>query len=114
MYSLNGIFEFEQLVTGYYMIEETEFPAGYVKMSGNPTFKVEVDAANGFTVTLISNPDNLLRLESNKLTIIVGNTPGAALPNTGGPGAGVYRLPGALMIALSTAALALRRKRRMQ
>ena len=85
-YTLNGEFVFRGLPAGYYQIEETRFPDGYIKLSGNPRFKVEENANHELVVTLINNPDNLLRLEDDKLTIIVGNPPGAALPNTGGPG----------------------------
>ena len=111
-YTLNGVFEFEQLTVGYYKIEEIEFPAGYVKLTDDPTFKVELDDTDGFTITLIKNPDNLLRLVDGELTIIVGNPPGVALPNAGGPGTTLFTSLGAMLIALAGAGLVWMRKRR--
>ena len=109
-YTLNGVFEFQGLPAGYYQIEETRFPDGYIKLSGNPRFKVEENASHELVVTLINNPDNLLRLEDDKLTIIVGNTPGAALPNTGGPGTRLFTILGSILI-LGAGVLLWRRRR---
>lgn len=111
-YTLNGIFAFTDLTAGYYKIEETAFPAGYVKLSDDPTFKVELDSADGFKVTLLNNPDNMLRLEGDKLTLIIGNTPGVALPSTGGPGTRLYYLLGIMLTAFAGAGLVMRKRRR--
>ena len=105
-YTLNGVFTFEGLSAGYYQIEETRFPDGYVKISGNPRFKVEEDASQQLVITLIDNPENL-RLENNKLTIVVGNTRGVALPNTGGIGTTLFTSLGGLMTATAGAILTL-------
>ena len=109
-YTLNGEFVFRGLPAGYYQIEETRFPDGYIKLSGNPRFKVEENASHELVVTLINNPDNLLRLEDDKLTIIVGNPPGAALPNTGGPGTRLFTILGSILI-LGAGVLLWRRRR---
>ena len=109
-YTLNGVFAFEQLMTGYYRIEETAFPAGYVKLSSDPTFKVEVEASGGFKITMINNPDNLLRLDNDQLTIIVGNMPGVALPSTGGAGTQLFMILGSILI-LSAGILLWRRQK---
>ena len=110
-FPLNGVFEFEQLTVGYYKIEETKLPAGYVKMTGDPTFKVELDAQNGFKITLLNNPDNLLRLEDNALKIIIGNTPGVELPNTGGTGTRLFSLFGGILVLTSGVVLTLRKRK---
>ena len=110
-YTLNGIFSFEGLTEGFYKIEEPTFPAGYVKLSSDPTFKIEVNSSNEMEITLINNPDNLLRLEDNNLSIVVGNTPGAALPNTGGPGTNMIYLFGIMLTAFASAALVMRKRR---
>ena len=110
-YTLNGVFTFEGLSAGYYQIEETRFPDGYVKISGNPRFKVEEDASQQLVITLIDNPENI-RLENNKLTIVVGNTPGVALPNTGGIGTTLFTALGGLMTATAGAILTLASFRR--
>ena len=107
-YTLNGVFTFEGLSVGYYEIEEINFPAGYVKVSSDPTFKIEANASNELTITLLNNPDNLLRLVDGELTIIVGNTPGAALPNTGGIGTGFFTALGAVLNGTAGAVLSLK------
>ena len=111
-YTLNGIFSFEGLTEGFYKIEEPTFPAGYVKLSSDPTFKIEVNSSNEMEITLINNPDNLLRLEDNNLSIVVGNTPGVALPNTGGPGTNLIYLFGIMLTALAGTGLLMKRSRR--
>ena len=109
-YTLNGTFVFQGLQEGYYQIEETRFPDGYIKVSGNPRFKVEENASHELVVALINNPDDLLRLADNTLTIIVGNTPGAALPNTGGPGTRLFTILGSIL-TLGAGVLLWRRRR---
>ena len=111
-YTLNGIFSFEGLTEGFYKIEEPTFPAGYVKLSSDPTFKIEVNSSNEMEITLINNPDNLLRLEDNNLSIVVGNTPGAALPNTGGPGTNMIYLFGIMLTGLAGTGILMKRRRR--
>ena len=109
-YTLNGKFVFQGLQEGYYQIEETRFPDGYIKVSGNARFKVEENANHELEISLISNPDNLLLLEDNKLTIVVGNTPGIALPNTGGPGTRLFTILGSIL-TLGAGVLLWRRRR---
>ena len=109
-YTLNGVFAFEDLSIGYYKIEETQFPAGYVKMSEDPAFKVELDD-NKYKITMIGNSDNICLID-NDLTIIIGNTPGVALPSTGGPGTRLYYLLGIMLTAFAGAGLVMRKRRR--
>ena len=109
-YTLNGVFEFEDLTPGYYKLEETVHPAGYVGLSEAPTFKVERDnsTSSGFKVTLINNPDNMLRVKDGGLIIVVGNEPGKPLPNTGGPGVTLVYALGTLMVLAAGGLLARR------
>lgn len=100
-YTLNGSFTFEDLPIGFYQIEETAFPNGYIQLNSNPTFKIEVNASNELFITLINNPDNLLRLVDGELTIVFGNTPGAALPHTGGPGTVMFTILGTVLLAFA-------------
>ena len=46
-------------------------------------------------------------------TFTVGNTPGAALPNTGGPGTNLIYLIGSILLAFAGGGLLMRRKRRV-
>ena len=114
-YTLNGVFTFEDLPAGYYKIEETEFPAGYVKLSGDPTFKVELDAnaTNKVKITLIDDLGGLVRLEDDGLSIVVGNTAGTALPNAGGPGTMLLYLLGAALVGLGAAGMVMQRRRQV-
>ena len=113
-YTLNGSFVFQGLSAGYYQIEETRFPNGYVQLSDNPRFKLEEKENHELEISLIiRNPDNLLHLEDNKLTIVVGNAPGAALPSTGGMGTAVFTVTGGAMALLALVLLLKRRKEQM-
>jgi len=110
-YTLNGLFSFEGLSVGYYKIEETNLPAGYVKWSSDPTFEVKANTSNELMIRLINNPGNLLKLVDGELTIFVGNTPGTQLPQTGGIGTTLFTAIGGLMTATAGAILAIRKKR---
>ena len=114
-YTLKGEFTFEKLTQGYYVIDEIAFPPGYVQVSGNPSFQVTLNASNEFELTIINNPENLLRLVEDEdkdiFTIIVGNTPGVALPATGGPGTRILTILGIILIL--GAGVLLWRKRRL-
>lgn len=109
-YTRNGEFVFRDLSAGYYQMEETDFPDGYIKLTANPRFKVEANDNHRLEITLINNPDDLLRLEGNKLTIVVGNTPGAELPNSGGPGTIWIYLIGSILLLGCGTLLAARRR----
>ena len=111
-YTLNGVFTFQGLTVGYYKIEETSFPAGYVKLSSDPTFKVEANDSNELIITILYNPDNLLQLVDGELTIRVGNFPGTPLPMTGGLGTGLFTLIGGILSATAGAILTLTSWRR--
>ena len=111
-YTLNGIFSFEGLSVGYYKIEEINFPDGYVKISSNPTFMIEANESNELTITLIDNPNSLLQLVNGEMTIKFGNTPGVALPNTGGSGIGLFTLIGGILSGTAGAILTLTSCRR--
>ena len=111
-YTLNGIFSFEGLSVGYYKIEEINFPDGYVKISSNPTFMIEANESNELTITLIDNPNSLLQLVNGEMTIKFGNTPGVALPQTGGSGIGLFTLIGGILSATAGAILTLTSHRR--
>ena len=112
-YTLNGVFTFEDLTVGYYKLEETDCPPGYVRLSDSPTFKIEANDSNELVLTLIDNPDNLLKPVDGEMRIKVGNPAGAALPHTGGSGTALIYLLGLMLTGIAGAALVLRRRRRI-
>ena len=95
-----GVFTFTDLPVGIYKIVEKEYPNGYVHVTTDPIFEVVVDEDTGeLRVQIINDSNGLVRLDDkNELIIIVGNEPGAALPNTGGPGTRLFTILGSILI----------------
>ena len=115
-----GTLTFESLPDGCYMISETEPPAGYVKTQNNDIY---FDIVNGVITRYdkgyaeisraeISEETNTVNITYSKSekTFTVGNNPGAALPNTGGPGTRLFTILGSILI-LGAGALLWRRRR---
>ena len=108
-----GVFIFSNLPVGIYKIIERERPAGYVTTTSVPAFEVVVDDATGdLKINLLNNAGGLVRLVDGELTIVVGNEPGAALPNTGGPGTTLFYMIGLMLTALAGAGLVMKKRRR--
>ena len=84
---------------GIYKLSETHAPSGYIIVTRDICFKVSDGA-----VTL-TNEDGEAATYSNatlmddNTTITVANTPGAALPYTGGSGTGLFTILGSVLIA---------------
>lgn len=113
----DGKFAVDGLVRGFYEIREIEFPAGYVQADGNPRFKVVVDPQSEKLVVEALPGNDALRIVNNyndtgDNVIIYGNTPGVALPNSGGPGTTWIYLLGAILFIGAAIALASRRRTR--
>ena len=110
-----GAFSFTGLTEGYYMLDESVAPAGYVKTDKNPKFKVEdqkVILLNDDGEAVSGGNDGTVRVEnSTDSTVFVGNEPGAALPSAGGMGTTLFTMIGGLMIALAGVWLLIRRRR---
>ena len=117
--SINGI------SNGYYEIAETKLPSGYV-LIGTGKFYIHVD--NGNITLLTKDPDKVVTdwnertlTEEDKLvfdaassTFTVGNTPGVALPSTGGPGTEIFKLLGGMLVLFAGAGfILLQRKKRV-
>ena len=107
-----GVFTFTDLPVGIYKIVEKEYPKGYVHVTTDPVFEVVVDDETGdLKIQVTNNSNDLVRLDDNNdLTIILGNEPGVALPNTGGPGTRLFTIFGSFLIL--GAGVLLWRKRR--
>lgn len=102
---------------GYYEISETGIPDGYI-MVDEGKFYIKVQNRN---ITLLSKDNSKkvkewaervltdqdkLSFNSETNTFTIGNTPGAALPDTGGPGTRRIYLLGFLLTGLAAAGLA--------
>ena len=88
-----------------YWLEEVGHPEGYIITQKDIYFKIQNDRTvklcdrDGNNITVDSN--SVVQLSGNKTkgyTITVKNTPGAALPRTGGPGTKIFTILGSLMI----------------
>ncbi|MBQ9061604.1 MAG: Cna B-type domain-containing protein [Eubacterium sp.] len=106
---------------GYYEISETKSPDGYVLVNDGKFYvSVKGDEIKlllkdtGKTVTewqeqTLSDADKL-EFDAASKTVKIGNTPGASLPHTGGPGTRPFTILGSILIL--GAGLLLWRKRR--
>ena len=104
---MHGILIFDGLEPGRYELAESKIPDGYI-MDEGPYY-------------IVVNDDYTTELEVGEYTLItqsatgaseytVKNTPGASLPNCGGPGTRLYTILGTILIA--GAGLLLWRRRR--
>jgi len=114
--SEEGETSFANLGMGYYRIEETIPPAGYVN-TGTSEFYIHVDQAGVHLVKPVYDEDKhewswVAGTENNNVTLpetitftaevtaTIENEPGAELPNSGGPGTRlIYLLGGMLTLA---------------
>ncbi len=109
----DGKLRFENLQDGQYRITETKAPAGYYNGNIVIYFRIE----NG-VVTWTDSSGNVITeqtyvgYDSESKTFIVGNTPGAELPATGGPGTLAYILGGLALVLLAGALLVFRKRRK--
>ena len=122
-YTLNGNFEFKGLPAGFYKLDESVMPAGYITVASDPVFEVRLNGAtsqlegvlyqkNGNTYSEVaSGLTDMARIDAVN-TIYIANEPGAALPNTGGPGTTLIYLLGILLTGLAGAGLAMRMEKR--
>ena len=120
----NGTLSFEDLPDGQYKITEKKPPDGYLKVENNDIYfdviQGEVTRYKNEYSGSARNPDDAITGEANMITyesdndhhsFIVGNTPGAELPRTGGPGTALFALIGGLLVGTAGAALILFRKK---
>ena len=97
------------LDNGTYHLVETVAPQGYIKREdpivvviGGPT-GVSYDDGTAFPL----NPGSITYDEStDAYTLLITNSSGATLPESGGPGTGIFRLIGLVLTAGSALALA--------
>ena len=102
-----------------YRLTETNTPDGYVKLTDHVYFEVFKEGSelkarltnkNGDAITPESYPN--CELVNGKYVVTVQNTPGTALPNTGGSGTLPYILGGIALIMASALIYGFRLRRR--
>ena len=106
-----GRLSFTGLLAGRYKLVETQTPPGYIKVDNNDIyFTVSADGeivwttADGERITdKTAAADKPNQVDYESTTFTVGNTAGAALPNTGGHGTGLFYLLGMIMLFLAGA-----------
>ena len=133
----NGRLTFSNLTYGVYEIRELTPPPGYIQTE-DVTFYLRVDGgvityvqkgsnkpsewtaaqnSDGATVYFMeaqaANLDSDPPTTAANATFRVGNTPGAALTSTGGPGTNILYLLGSLMLAFGSAGFVMRKRRRV-
>ena len=129
----NGKVSFDDISLGYYEIEEAQSPTGYAFLDeADKFFYVKVDAEGVKLLEKIVSDDGIsfreverdaegkirlgnvtltLDISDNTVIFEVENTSAAALPMTGGPGAELVTLAGAILAVAAAAMILLRRPR---
>ena len=114
----NGVFTIPKggvtvldLGVGDYTLTENEAPAGYVKTLKPVKFTAGRDGVVTYT-NAADNPEPRVVSTENGKQYTIQNEPGAALPNTGGPGTRMIYLLGALLTLSAGITLVLQRRRK--
>ncbi|MBQ9064743.1 MAG: InlB B-repeat-containing protein [Blautia sp.] len=116
-----GVIKVEGLPSGDYKLTETKAPDGYIILARDIFFTVNA-SGEGEVITLktsADSDDDTFDLEmtgisvegTNKDTLVIPNTPGAALPNTGGPGTNLIYLLGIMLTGIAGAGLMMRKRK---
>lgn len=113
--SKTGVFNFEGIKNGYYMLTEVDCPVGYVKTVDHQKFKVTISGGNAVITLLDDNNQEISsgltdEIRVNNTTMKYGNTPGKELPHSGGPGTAAMYILGSMLVACSLIILRTRSK----
>ena len=103
----DGKLTFNKLVAGKYQLLETDCPDGYIKLSDAPIFEIKIDEGTGNLVVVFTDSE-LVKYDSNTITFTVMNTPGQALPMTGGIGTNGFMLLGIALAATASVLVVLK------
>ena len=124
---VQGQTSFNNLTVGYYIVTEANPPAGYV-ITGEDSFYIEVTVSGINMLAKGDGAPNTWPKNAVSYGIVktftaattatnaqakVENEPGAALPNTGGPGTSRFVLLGVMLMASAGAGFMARRKKRI-
>ncbi|MBR3170650.1 MAG: LPXTG cell wall anchor domain-containing protein [Lachnospiraceae bacterium] len=105
-----GTFQFTNLPAGYYKIEEAKYPGGYIKTIDGIKFRIEMNETTSRLEVQLENAANTVSNPDGR-SVLIGNTPGAALPNTGGPGTTITYLIGLLLTSIGAVLVMLRKRK---
>ena len=105
----NGMLTFDNLKSGRYKLEETEAPSGYIKKEGPYFIIVNPDGTTSLDTSI---PHTLITKSEDADEYTVQNEPGAALPNTGGPGSAMIYFLGIMLTGLAGAGLVMTKHRK--
>ena len=86
------------LVDGQYQLQEISPPSGYVITNSTPVTFTVAGGAITSTEGTITGVRYTAASETSDAEFIIPNEPGAALPNTGGPGTWAYTILGSILI----------------
>lgn len=110
----DGVQTIHGLPDGTYKLEEVYVPAGYITTVKYIKFDIENRVMKNVTTNTedASTIDFTAAGENSLALLKIENTPGAALPNTGGPGTCMIYLSGMALICLATAGLVMKRRQK--
>ena len=115
----NGTLTISNLPSGDYMLTETNPPAGYIIEHSDIFFTVNA-SGTGDVITTTTGKEaytdigvSTKKTTKESDTLIIPNTPGAALPSTGGPGTNLIYLLGIMLTGIAGAGLVMRKRRRI-
>ena len=96
------------LPDGTYKLYEVVVPAGYISTYRYIQFEIENRVIKNITTD--TGDTSKLDTTANNIDLKIQNTPGAALPSTGGPGTRIFTILGSILI-LGAGVLLWRRRR---
>lgn len=112
------------LFPGHYNLKETKAPDGYIIVTDGFEFTINIDGTVTVTGRTEDEYGNITYSDTNNLVtfkqktdtasviVTIENTPGTALPQTGGIGTTLFTALGGLMTASAGAVLTIKRKRK--
>ncbi len=103
-----GAATFAGLKDGIYYLVETKAPAGYTKLTD--PIRIEVDGSHSITPGM--SDEQIATILTNYANI--ANTPGTALPSTGGIGTTIFYLVGSVLILGAAVVLIIRKRKSIE
>ena len=110
----DGAFSVSGLTPGLYEIDEMTYPAGYIQADNKPRFKIELNPATEKLEVFLLNSDGSAKAfnSNNGNVLVIGNTPGIALPSTGGLGTNRIYLAGIVLSVFAAVSMMIKSRRK--